>query len=402
MFKKLKRAEAVFYCLLIVCSVIFGAVAFSKTLAFYGVDNCDIIYTSDSHLIELGNTYIFIQHIENDLRQPLFAVFSAPFVGIPYLITTLFGVSETVQAIILNSVQLVLLLLANLILADALDLSPTKRVCFIAISYCTYPYVLFSFMMEQYIIAFFWLILCVRLISKKEFKNDIAVIGSGGTLLTSLALMPFAYENPSFRNLKNWFNHIEMSTIKFLFFLLAFGRFDVLADLSLKLSRLMEFSGRSLTLQDKFFQYTGFVRDCFVAPKAGVTDNVLGCISWQLNPVNCINVIGVIIFALAVISAILNRDKIISRIAAGWIAFSLAILVILGWGTKENGLILYALYFGWAFLVLLFQLAEKIENKLKVKFIIPIVSVGTVVALIAINTPEIIKMMNFAIEYYPA
>jgi hypothetical protein len=73
----------------------------------------------------------------------------------------------------------------------------------------------------------------------------------------------------------------------------------------------------------------------------------------------------------------------------------------LGWGTKENGLILYALYFGWAFLVLLFQLVEKIENKLNIKCLIPVVTMVAVIALLVINIPAILEMVNFAITYYP-
>ena len=76
-------------------------------------------------------------------------------------------------------------------------------------------------------------------------------------------------------------------------------------------------------------------------------------------------------------------------------------LLGLGCGTKENGLILNALYFGWAFLVLLFQLVEKIESKLNIKFLIPVVTMVAVIALLVINIPAILEMVNFAIIYYP-
>ena len=76
-------------------------------------------------------------------------------------------------------------------------------------------------------------------------------------------------------------------------------------------------------------------------------------------------------------------------------------LLGLGWGTKENGLILYALYFGWAFLVLLFQLIEKVESKLNLKFLVPVVTIVVVVVLLVVNIPAIIEMVNFAITYYP-
>ena len=110
---------------------------------------------------------------------------------------------------------------------------------------------------------------------------------------------------------------------------------------------------------------------------------------------------GVAILLLVIVSAILNRDKMSSLLAAGWAAFSIVILLILGWGTKENGLILYALYFGWAFLLLLFQLVEKISDKLNMKFLVPVFSIGCAAALAAVNIPAVVEMVNFAIAYFP-
>ena len=110
---------------------------------------------------------------------------------------------------------------------------------------------------------------------------------------------------------------------------------------------------------------------------------------------------GIAILLLVIVSAILNRDKKSSQLAAGWVAFSVVMLLGLGWGTKENGLILYTLYFGWAFLVLLFQLVEKIENKLNTKFLVQVFSIGCAVVLAVINIPAILEMVNFAITYFP-
>ena len=114
-----------------------------------------------------------------------------------------------------------------------------------------------------------------------------------------------------------------------------------------------------------------------------------------------INFIGIVILVLVIVSAILNKDKKSSLLSAGWIVFSVFMLLGLGWGTKENGLILYALYFGWAFLVLLFQLVEKIEYKLNVKFLVPVFGIGCAIALAVVNIPAIMEMVNFAITYFP-
>ena len=111
--------------------------------------------------------------------------------------------------------------------------------------------------------------------------------------------------------------------------------------------------------------------------------------------------LGVIILLLVIVSAIVNREKRSSLLAAGWVAFSAVLLLGMGWGTSENGLILYALYFGWAFLVLLFQLVEKIAEKLNMQFLVPVFSIGCAATLAVINIPAIMEMVRFAITNYP-
>ena len=87
--------------------------------------------------------------------------------------------------------------------------------------------------------------------------------------------------------------------------------------------------------------------------------------------------------------------------AAFWVAFSAVMLLILGWGTAENGLILYALYFGWAFLALLFQLVEKIGETLRVKYLTEVCSFAAAAGLLVCNIPAIMEMIEFAVMYYP-
>ena len=98
-----------------------------------------------------------------------------------------------------------------------------------------------------------------------------------------------------------------------------------------------------------------------------------------------------------------SAESPISRAKVILISFTFSIVILfgLGWGTKENGSILYALYFGWAFLVLLFQLVEKIAEKWNLRFLVPLVTAGCTVAFAVTNIPAIIEMIRFAIQYYP-
>ena len=401
-FCEIKTAEWITYGVLLVVMLGYMMFSFTQSQAFYGTElSYDIIYTSDSPLLVKGNVYLALTHPENDLRQPLFAVFAAPFVGIPYLLARVIGASATVQAILVNSAQILMLFAANFMLAKMLKLNPVKRICFMLLTSCTYTQLLFTLMMEQYIVAYFWLIFCIYLIVEKQQPERIVLWGAGGTLLTSMILLPFMSTKSPIKDFKSWFMDMVKYGLEFVALMLVFCRFGVIFNLMSGISFLSRFTGKTVTFADKIHQYTEFIGNCFIAPSAGVNTTAVDHISWQLNPATGISFAGILILLLAVISAILNRDKKSSLLAAGWVGFSVIMLLGLGWGTKENGLILYALYFGWAFLVLLFQLVEKVESKLNIKFLIPVVTMLAVIALLIINIPAIREMVNFAITYYP-
>ena len=301
----------------------------------------------------------------------------------------------------MNSVQIGMLFVMNLLLAMMLKLDVRKRICFMVLSCFTYTHLLFTLMMEQYIVACFWLIFCIYLIAEKKQPARLTLWATGGTLLTGMILLPFMSRECPFKNFKAWFLDMLKYGIEFVLLLLAFCRFDIIFNLFSRIGYLSKFTGTSVTFADKIYQYTRFVSNCFFAPDAGIFENAKGDISWQLNTASGIHFGGVAILLLIVISLIWNRDKISSLLAAGWAGFSLVLLLGLGWGTSENGLILYALYFGWAFLVLLFQLFEKIEATLKTRLLIPIVSAIAVIAMLAVNVPGILEMIRFATTYFP-
>lgn len=402
LFSDLSISERVVYVILIAASLAFVVFSFAQTEAFYGTEySYNIIYTSDSPALVKSNAYLSLNNAENDLRQPLFAVFAAPFVAIPYLIGKLLSASASVQAMLLNAIQVIILFVANFMLARVLKLKPIQRICFILLMSCTYMYLLFTLMMEQYIIAYFYLIFCIYLISENQHPARIALWGAGGTLLTSIILLPFLSEKHPFRDFKRWLADMLKYGLEFVAFMLAFCRFDVIFNFTAKLTSLSRFTGQGLKLTDKLYQYISFIASSFFAPDAGVNSSASGYISWQLNPVTSINLIGLVILLLVILSAVLNRDKKCSRIAIGWVAFSAVTLFALGWGTIENGLILYTLYFGWAFMLLLFQLVKKIADKLNLKFLVPAFSIVFALALSVVNIPAIMEMLNFTITYYP-
>lgn len=401
-FSEVKKSEWIVYGILLTATLGYMVFFFAQSQVVYGTAfGLDVIYTSDSSFLVKENIYLALTHIENDLRQPLFSVFAAPFVGIPYLLASIFGASATVRAILMNSAQILMLFFANFMLAKTLKLDPIKRICFMLLTSCTYTHLLFAVMMEQYIVAYFWLVLSIYFIAEKKQPQRITLWGAGGTLLTSMVLLPFISAKPTIKNFKAWVMEMVKYGFEFVLLMLVFCRFDVIFDLMPKITSLNDFTGKAVAFSDKIYQYTEFIASCFIAPNAGVNTDAFSHISWQLNAATGIRFAGIFILVLVVISAVWNHDKKSSLLSAGWVGFSIIILVGLGWGTQENGLILYALYFGWAFFVLLFQLVEKIESKLKIKFLIPVITIAAVTVLLMINIPAIKEMLSFATTYYP-
>ena len=401
LFDGVCRKELLVYSLIFFAASSLMMFTFLRSQAFYGTDlSYDIIYTSDSPSLVKGNVFLALTHPENDLRQPLFAVFAAPFMGIPYLFGCIFN--QTVQAILLDSVQILLMIFANFMLAKILNLSAARRICFVAITSTTYTFLLFSLMMEQYIVAYFWLIFYLYLSKEKTEQNRFVLWGAGGTLLTSLVLMPTLSANSPLHNFKEWINDMVNCGLEFVVLMLAFCRFDVIYNLTSRISFLSGFTGESIPFVERVLQYAAFIRGCFFAPAAGVDLLSESHISWQLLSVATVDMWGILIFFATLLSAAINRKKYSSRICAAWVGFSIVMLLILGWGTAENGLILYSLYFGWAFVALLFQLIETIVDKLCVNWFFPVITLSCCALLLFFNIPAILKMIDFATTYYPA
>ncbi len=400
-FSDIKVGEAIIYSVLIVAVFAYSAVAFLKTEAFYATDElADIIYTADSPKLIKSNVYLSLTNLENDLRQPLFAVFSAPFMGIPYLIGKVFS-SVALKAMVLNFAQIVILFITNFLVTKMMKLNSLKRVCFELVSVSSYTFLLFSVLMEQYIIVYFWTILFFYLYCENNTVSRLALYGSAGSLLTNAVLFIVASKKSFVRDFKQWFKDIFTCAVGFVMLMLTFGRFDIFFNLFTKVTELTKYTGKSVTFIDKIYQYFAYIRNLFVAPVAGIDYESEGHAAWLLKPIVQINIIGVVILLLCIISAIINRKQKSSQISLSWIAFSFAVLVLLGWGTYENGLILYSLYFGWAFLVLMFQLIESIENKLRISFLVPLFSVAASIYFAITNIPAISEMISFASTYYP-
>ena len=411
LFSKLTRWEWALYILLALAEILCMARIFFATTAFYTNDpsGYDIIYTSDSGALVNNMGYLFITFPENDLRQPLFALFAAPFLGAPYFLGQVLALSLTSQVLLINTVQILMLVLANLLLTRLLDLAPLERAALMLLTSFTYAQMLGILMMEQYIVAYFWLALSLALVDntrtgEQERFHTMALYGAGSTLLTSFFWAPLYSAHSPFRAFRKWLVDMVKCGLGFILLLLAFGRYDVLATLPEKIDSLNKFTGKSISLGGRVEQYTAFIHDIFLAPaaSAGLTGTEPAThISWMHAPVDGLNLAGLVIFALALASLVLNRHSRAARMAGCWVLFSIVLLVGLGWGTQENGLILYALYFSWAYILLLFLLLLRLSRYLNARWLLVLFSLIIVALLAGVNIPGILDIVRFGLDYFP-
>ena len=137
---------------------------------------------------------------------------------------------------------------------------------------------------------------------------------------------------------------------------------------------------------------------CFFAPKGIVTDKD-GFFSYALAAPERINYIGLAIFILAAIAFIVSRKTKLSVTAFCWGLFAFLLLCVVGWGAPENGMVLYTLYFSWAFCILLFYLILKLAHEKVVPVSIAVLAVA--LSMIYLNGKGIAEIIRFGIQYYP-
>lgn len=406
-FQDLSKIELFIFFFITTVLLILVCFAFTNSNVFWGTNiNYDIIYTSDSPNLVNSNVYLRLYHPENDLRQPLFAVFAAPFVGFGYALSVpLSHLNPVFTPLFMNAIQILMLITANLMLAKIIHLDTVGRVCFMLFTTVTYTTLLFSVMMEQYIVAYFWLIFVIYSYIEHKKSTVISLSAAGGTLLTSLILIPTTYENKQSNNtckIRSFVTAVEKGLLGFIVMLFAFGRLDVLLDFSEKTTQLSGYAGGE-NIVGRSKQYLSFISSCFISPNAVVDKTTYDHISWQLSKsiITQINIVGIIIIALCLVSFILNRKNMLTKISALWVCFSVLLLCIVGWGSAENGMILYSLYFGWAFIVLLFQLINWCSEKLRFKYLTPIICSIVIITIAIINYQGIRDLLSFAFTYYP-
>lgn len=214
-----------------------------------------------------------------------------------------------------------------------------------------------------------------------------------GTLLTSGILFPLISK---FKNIKQWIKDVFKCFVAFVVTLILSGQISQLFTLTSRAKDMNSWIGK-IPIEDKFMQFSIFIKSIFFSPTSEIAQIDSGASVYRMASPAGISIIGLIILALVFISFILNRKEKMAKISIAWVIFSVIVLFIIGWGTAENGLILYSLYFAWAYLVLIYMLIKKI---FKNKIAFNIIFTCLIIVMAVLNFKELFSIITFAITNY--
>lgn len=399
-FTNLKTNEKTY---LIISTCILGLaiiVIYSITNVFYApkingeIQTFDVIYSTDTGAHGVLNTYLNINSVENDLRQILFAVFSFPFAIIAYMIGNLFNNLGNGYFILIAIIQVFLMNITSILLSKMLNLKKVEQTLFLVLYTVTYPFILFAFNLEQYVFGMFWLMCFLYSYIQNKEGNKFCFIASVSSLTTNAIFFPLL---TSGRKIKKWLTDFISTGLFFVAGIIVFGQFPVILNIFTGTGHLSNYISGTINFNN-ICQYSNFVANCFIAPFNTIVEERLGHPSFQLAPAETLSIFGCIIFILVILGFILNRKDKFAKICFSWIIFSIVLLIVLGYGTRENGLILYSLYFNWVFVSLIFLLLKKLLGNKKKIFVT--ISVILIVLLLVCNIKGLIDLIQFGLQYF--
>ena len=407
-FSSSEKKELMFFWLLY---IILITLSYLKTYVFYNISYpfiVDIVYTSDTGLLYETNTWLVLSAPENDIRQPLFALFSAPFCVLPYFISGIFFFIPNLYAYLMAFTQAFIILSSLLIICRiVMESSSVERMLLFAMLSTTFPVFLFITNMEQYAFALFWVVvylylLCVKNTSKRGLQFPL--VAAAGSIMTSWILLLTTWTRGKL--LEN-IRYCIKTVVLFLVLCIVFFRVSVItgavnrtAYLLGSFSTLSAQTNNDCDLYHRIIQFSNFVYSCVFAPESTIVVNRLGHWSYQMCELGHIKICGIFFFCFAMFGFWVSRKKTIAKVSLLWIALSVLLLLVIGYGTVENGTVLYTLYFSWAYYILMFfALCRIIPLYAKLRLA---VFGGIVILQTAINFPAIIRTIQFGIHYYPA
>ena len=399
-YKSLTKFEKRFLFVIFLGSLLITTIIFNKTTVFYYGENVlwDILYTSDSSATYITDTFFNINSMMNDFaKQPLFGIFSLPFAVVARLLSQIFFMIPNSYVIFLTVIQIFSMAIAWIMLARLLKIKENSKWEFCLLFLCSFTTISFSLILEQYILSFFYVVLIIYCYYNMKSEVNYSFIAGVGSLVTTGVLLPFV-SKPN--KVKNWLKNLLKCFVVGVIITIIFGQLPFIFGFFDELMRnLNSYTGEGLAFNEKFMQFLNFVKGIFIAVPASAKRFYMwpNQMNYCLDEVTHYDIVGIIVLVLCLISLIINRKNKMAVISFSWIIFSFIILCVVGFGTSENGLNLYSLYFSWAYIILIYMLIYKLIKKDLIRRIIILL---LVVVLLIFNIPEFINIIKFGLTYY--
>lgn len=402
----LDRCEKGFMTICIVLLPIILFVMYNLTNVFYSPSDVDgnkfffdVLYSSDSGVFMLTDEFVIITAPENDVRNLLFGVVNMPFGLLARLLSSLFFFIPSSYPLFLMMIQGVLLVACIVLLEKMVIAEGSRKLPFMLVMLFSFPTLFNLLNVEQYFLSVFWVILLVYAYVFRKGNNVMYYIGATGSMITSGILLPLLTSPENLANKKALKDLLRATLIAVCVFVV-FGYVSYFCnDLFPQLDYWISSSaGASMT--DKLLQFFNAVFAYFIMPKSGVVPNSWCDSAYDILPVETLNILGCLLFALAVAGFVLNRKKSFARICMGWLLLSVFILIIMGWGAVWNCMTLYGFYFAWAYISLVYMALQSLLARIpRVRDALLYLLAG---GLGVINLIKISDLIAFAITNYPA
>lgn len=371
------------------------------TQAFYGAHvnggwyNFDLIYSADSGYLVHQDVYRNVGAEQNDLRQPLFGVFAMPFAQVAWLLSRLLFFFPHSYVTTWQILQMLLYLTGLVMLGRMLELPVAEKSLFLTLMCVSYPVLIFSLTAEQYLLAVFYLLLLLY-VEKNPVDQGLGFIAATGSLLTSGVWFPLVTWDRDFRKFAK--KTLYLCGGFFAVTILS-GRLTTFLDIPSYIAGYGYYTGADVALKAKLMQFVNFAGACLLAPASGPDFTTYSHASWQMLPVTDWSPVGLLVLAAAVGGILVSRKDRFTRLCACWLGFALVLLGLVGWGTIDNGLMLYSLYFGWAFVAMVFRLADRVLGRVRP------VKIGLLLILVLAvgiyNVNMLRGVLVFATQFYP-
>jgi preprotein translocase subunit SecG len=376
--------------------------SYQCTQAFYGAHvngnwyNFDLIYSADSGYLVNQDVFRNVGAEQNDLRQPLFGAFAMPFAQAAWLISKVLFFLPHSYVTVLQILEMLLFLVALVLISRMMGLHGAEKMLLLCLMCVSYPVLIFSLTAEQYLFAVFYLVLLIYLQEDKQGQS-LAYIGATGCMLTSGIFFPLVTWHKSFGEFVK--RTLKLCGVFFAVTILS-GRLTTFLDIPGYIAGYGYYAGANVPMLSKLLQYVNFVSSTLVAPASQMDFETYNHVSWQMCPVTNWQWSGILMLVLAVAGVAVKPKDRFTRICGVWMGFSLLLLGLIGWGTIDNGLLLYSLYFGWAFVAMSFQLMDRLLSRVRLLKLAVLVAAVLVVGII--NVTALKAVLVFATQFYPA